>query len=154
SRKGMPLRYKRSVIAVADWQTLVVIAVFFLAALVRSAVGFGDALIAVPLLAMVMPVEQAAPATVLVSITIALGIFLQDWRHVHCGSAGRLIAWSIPGIPVGLWMVKSLPEATIKVGLGVLIAAFSVYSLWGILSNKRPVEWKTDRWAWLVGLIA
>jgi len=134
----------------ADWLTLAVVFVLFLSALVRSALGFGDALIAVPLLALVMPVEQAAPITVLVSITIAVFIFGQDWRHVHFGSAGRLILWSLPGIPIGLWIVKSWPEGVIKGGLGLLIAAFSLYSL----ASRRRYELKDDARAWIFGLLA
>lgn len=39
----------------AHWKTLQVTLVLFLATLVRSAFGFGEALISVPLLALVMP---------------------------------------------------------------------------------------------------
>ena len=41
--------------------------VFFGATLLRSALGFGEALIAVPLLAFVLPVKVAEPIAVLVS---------------------------------------------------------------------------------------
>jgi uncharacterized membrane protein YfcA len=54
--------------------TVFVVAVFFVATLVRSAFGFGEALIAVPLLAFVLPVGIAAPVAVLVSITVASAI--------------------------------------------------------------------------------
>ena len=40
----------------ANWLTLHVVAVLFFATFVRSTFGFGDALIAVPLLAFVLPV--------------------------------------------------------------------------------------------------
>jgi uncharacterized membrane protein YfcA len=46
-----------------------VLAVIFVATLIRSAFGFGEALIAVPLLALTVPVEIAAPLAALVSIT-------------------------------------------------------------------------------------
>ena len=46
-------------------------AVIFLATLIRSAFGFGEALVAVPLLALLIPVEQAVPLATLVSITVA-----------------------------------------------------------------------------------
>jgi hypothetical protein len=42
----------------ADWKILPVMAVIFLAMLIRSAFGFGEALVAVPLLALLMPVEE------------------------------------------------------------------------------------------------
>ena len=59
-----------------DGTTLAIVAILFLGTLVRSSFGFGEALVAVPLLALVMPVEQAAPVAVLISITIALMILL------------------------------------------------------------------------------
>ena len=85
-----------------QWTLIQVISVLFLATLVRSALGFGEALISVPLLAFVMPVEVAAPTAVLVSITVALIIVIQDWRKVHATSAGWLTISTFLGIPLGL----------------------------------------------------
>jgi uncharacterized protein len=51
--------------------TLQVLVVVFLATFIRSAFGFGEALFAVPLLALFIPLKVAAPLAVLVSITIA-----------------------------------------------------------------------------------
>src|SRR5215203_5649001 len=81
--------------------TAFVVAVFFLATLIRSAFGFGEALIAVPLLALVLPVKIAAPVAVLLSITIAAIVVAQDWRDVHLHGAARLVMWTLPGIPLG-----------------------------------------------------
>src|SRR5438093_4167617 len=44
-----------------EWLIVWVLAVIFLATLIRSAFGFGEALVAVPLLALLMPVEEAVP---------------------------------------------------------------------------------------------
>ena len=65
----------------ADETTLPVLAVVFVATLVRSAFGFGEALVAVPLLALLIPVEVAVPLAVLVSVTVAAVIVAQDWRQ-------------------------------------------------------------------------
>ena len=67
--------------------TCLIVAIIFLATLIRSAFGFGEALVAVPLLAQVIPVETAAPLAVLVSITVAAIILIQDWDKVHPQSA-------------------------------------------------------------------
>ena len=66
-----------------------VIAVIFLAALIRSTVGFGEALVAVPLLALRIPVAVAVPLAVLVSVIVAATVVVQDWRYIHFRSAGR-----------------------------------------------------------------
>src|SRR5438067_12323146 len=94
--------------------TVAVLAVIFLATLIRSAFGFGEALVAVPLLALLMPVEVAAPLAVLLSITVAAIVVAQDWRHVHLRSAGWLVLSTLAGIPLGLWLLKAVPEPVVK----------------------------------------
>jgi uncharacterized membrane protein YfcA len=130
--------------------TPAIIAILFLGTLVRSSFGFGEALISVPLLALVMPVEQAAPVAVLVSITIALMILARDWRKVHFHSARRLILSTLAGIPVGLWMLRSLPEGVVKAALAVIILAFSMHALLHRSTRTLP----DDRLAWLFGFQA
>src|SRR5690242_1972964 len=102
-------------------------AILFLATLIRSAFGFGEALIAVPLLSLLMPVQVAAPVAVLVSITVALIVVIQDWRKVHASSAGRLVLATLFGIPLGLVLLKTVPEAVIKTILAVVTIAFSLF---------------------------
>ncbi len=127
-----------------------VVLILFVATVVRSALGFGEALIAVPLLALVMPVEEAAPTAVLVSITVAFVIVLQDWRRVHLRSAGWLVVSTFLGIPLGLLLLKKLPESIVDVILGVVVAAFSLYSL----ASRRDRELKDDRLAGIFGFAA
>ena len=122
-------------------------AVLFLATIIRSAFGFGEALIAVPLLALVLPVEVAAPIAVLVSITVAAVVVAQDWREIHIGSAGWLVFSTMFGIPVGLLILKTIPETIVKTVLAVVIVAFSAYSL----IRRHRARLHNDRLAWLFG---
>jgi uncharacterized protein len=126
--------------------TVEVLVVVFLATLFRSAFGFGEALIAVPLLALFIPLKIAAPVAVLVSITIAAVVVVQDWRKIHVRSAGWLVGASLFGIPVGLLLLTSSHQKAVKIALGVLIVAFSAYSLVG----RKPPELKNDSKAWLL----
>ena len=70
---------------------LYVLWVFFIATLIRSALGFGEALVAVPLLALRIPLQIAAPLAVMVSVTTAALIIVQDWKKVHFNSDGWLL---------------------------------------------------------------
>jgi uncharacterized membrane protein YfcA len=130
--------------------TALVVIVFFGATLVRSALGFGEALIAVPILAFVLPVEVAAPVATLVSITVAAVVVVQDWRHIHLRSAAWLVFSTLLGIPLGLLLLRSVPEPIVKGGLGVLVAGFATSAL------RRPTtcELTNDRLAWLFGVSA
>ena len=134
----------------ADGTVLVVLGVVFVATLIRSAFGFGEALVAVPLLARVIPVAESVPLAALLSITVAAIIVVQDWRHIHFHSAWRLVLASLPGIPIGLWMLTSVPEPVVKLILAVVIIGFSTYCLVG----RAPFELKSDRLAWLFGFWA
>lgn len=133
-----------------EWTTVQVLAVIFVATLIRSSFGFGEALVAVPLLALLMPVETAAPLAVLLSITVAGVVVIQDWHKIHVRSAGWLILFTLFGIPVGLLVLTTTTETVIKAILGLVIIAFSLYGLF----SRRQFELKTDRLAWVFGFSA
>ncbi len=123
-----------------------VIAVIFLAALIRSTVGFGEALVAVPLLALRIPVAVAVPLAVLVSVIVAATVVAQDWRYIHFRSAGWLVMTSLAGIPLGLWLLLKFENHLAKMILGLLIAGFaSVFLL-----AKSLIHLKREHTGWLV----
>jgi uncharacterized membrane protein YfcA len=131
----------------ADWTLGPVLAVVFVATLIRSAFGFGEALIAVPLLALLMPVEVAVPLATLLSITVAAIVVSQDWHQIHVRSAGWLILSTLFGIPLGLWLLTAVAEAVVKAILGVIILGFSSYCL----IRRSPFQLKDDQFAWVFG---
>ena len=120
--------------------------IIFISTLIRSAFGFGEALVAVPLLAFCIPLKVAAPLVVLVSITIAGIVVVQDWKKIHLRSAGWLVLSTLLGIPLGLLLLTSSHQRVVKGALGVILIAFSVYSLIG----RTALELKRDSRGWLL----
>lgn len=133
-----------------DPPVIAVLVVLFLATLVRSSFGFGEALVAVPLLALLIPVEMAAPLVAIVSVTVAGMVLLQDWSHVHIGSVWRLVLPTFLGIPFGLLLLTRVPEPVVKGLLGGIILLFSSYSLVKVSRNVL----RDDRHAWIFGFFA
>jgi uncharacterized protein len=132
-----------------------VLAVLFMATVIRSAFGFGEALVAVPLLALVLPVEIAAPVAVLASVTVAFIAVVQDWRKIHFSSAGWLVVSSMAGIPLGLALLKWAPEGAVKLALGAVIIGFSTYALHsGALRGGDQARLKNDGLAWIFGFLS
>ena len=129
-----------------DATTVQVLIILFIAALIRSALGFGEALIAVPLLAFCLPLKVAAPLAVLVSITIASIVIVQDWKKIHLYSTGWLVLATLFGIPIGLLFLTSSHPRGVKAALGIVIMAFSAYSLMG----RTPIELRHDNRVWLL----
>jgi len=112
-----------------------VIGVVFLATLVRSTFGFGEALVAVPLLALAVPVEVAVPVAALLSVVVAAGVLVQDAGLVDRRSAAWLIATTAVGIPLGLLVLRAVDERVVKIALASVIVLFSA---WSLLARTRP----------------
>jgi uncharacterized membrane protein YfcA len=130
-----------------DSVEIYVVSIVFVATLIRSALGFGEALVAVPLLAMRIPIRVAAPLAVLVSVVVAAVIVVQDWRRIELRSATGLIASSLPGIPVGVLLLAWVNGHVVKTVLGALIIGFSLYSL----TERRRENLAADNYWVLVG---
>jgi uncharacterized membrane protein YfcA len=130
-----------------DLLTVHVLAVVFLATLIRSTFGFGEALVAVPLLALRIPVNVAVPLAVLLSITVAAVVVAQDWQHIHLRSAGGLILSTLAGIPLGLLLLLTADERVVKGILALVIGVFSGYCL----LRKAPLELRRESRRWLFG---
>ncbi len=94
-----------------------------------------------------MPLRVAAPLAVLLSITVAAVVVVQDWRQIHVRSAGWLILSTVAGIPLGLWILTSPHQQAVRIGLALLIVLFSAYSL---LAGSLPALHSDSR-KWLLG---
>ena len=130
-----------------DFNTVYVVVVIFAATMIRSTLGFGEALIAVPLLAFRIPVAVAAPLAVLVSIVVALVVVLQDWRRIEIRAASGLVVSSFFGIPLGLFLLAKADDDVVKVILGTIIVAFSTY----FLILRRTLHLRHDHAGWMIG---
>jgi uncharacterized protein len=128
-----------------DAAALPVLLIVFAATLIRSALGFGEALFAVPLLAFFLPLQVAAPLAVLLSVTIAAIVVAQDRRQADLRSAGWLVLATIPGVPIGVLLLKIGHAAVLKGALGAMILAYSLWSL----TRRTPAETRGDSRIWL-----
>ena len=130
-----------------DGTTIYVLAVLFVATFVRTTFGFGEALIAVPLLALRVPVIVATPLAVAVSVVVAAAALVRDWRHVDFHNAKWLVVSSLVGLPLGLLLLARASEQFVHLLLGAVIIAVSIYSLAG---KVRPRLSERNH-AWLLG---
>lgn len=123
-----------------------ILLISFTATLVRSTVGFGESLIAVPLFMLFLPVETAVPLSVLISLIVALVVVVQDRKKIHLKSARWLILSALPGIPLGLLLLTYGSDSLVKMCLGILIVLYAAYSLW-----VKPVRHVShDHKGWLL----
>lgn len=82
-----------------------------------------------PLLLMIVELKTATPLVAFVLMTIGAIILLKNWRAADLNATWRLVLSSCLGIPVGLFVLKAVPEELMKVFLGILVILFSTYNL-------------------------
>lgn len=111
----------------------------FLAGLVQGLSGFGSALVAVPLLAFVLPIETVVPLVAVLSVAIT-AVNLWHVRHALVTSPlYRLLGGYLIGTPIGLYFLVQAPQSLVLGALGLFIGVYAAASLAG----RHP------QWRWL-----
>lgn len=108
-----------------------VLAIVGFAVLVRSVWGFGDGMLALPMLTLVIGLDQAAPLMALLSAVIAVRLLQEQPQLVDKIGIARLVLGALFGVPLGLYVLIGLPVVWAHAVLGVLLTAFASWSLAG-----------------------
>lgn len=109
-----------------------VIGIIFFSALIRSIFGFGNALVAMPLLVLLIGVKEATPLVALAGLVIALIMLIREWRDLAWRDTLVLLISSLAGLPLGLLLLTAFPENIVRTILGVILIGFGFYNLLGI----------------------
>jgi uncharacterized membrane protein YfcA len=121
--------------------------ILFSAAFIKAAFGFGESLLAMPLLTFAFGVKTATPLVGLVAASLTLLFLFHDWRQIDFRSAWRVIIAAILGIPVGIWFLHVFPSQWIALGLGIVLILIGIYNL--IRSDITLMI--GPRWAYVFG---
>lgn len=128
---------------------LYVAAVLLAAYFIRGISGFGSGLVAVPLLALKLPLTFVVPLILLTDFTASLvlgGLNLKqvDWREIR-----RLLVPGLIGVAAGTALLVSLPKTPMLIGLGSIVMVFALRNL--LMAGRRPKP-ASPLWAWPAGL--
>ncbi|MGB8952529.1 MAG: sulfite exporter TauE/SafE family protein [Candidatus Aminicenantales bacterium] len=124
---------------------ILVTAVIFLSSFIRAFLGFGDALVAMPILAVLIGIKSATPLVAFCSTTSAVTILIKSWRKADIKATVRLVLSTIAGIPFGLIFITRVPEGYLKLVLGLILILYGLYSLnrprFQLKKDSAPVSW-------------
>jgi uncharacterized membrane protein YfcA len=119
-------------------------------AFVQGITSFGFSLMALPLLALVLPVSQIVPMLVLYSILLNLIMLFQLYKFIHLELIITLLLGGLLGIPFGIWLLKHLDPVILRQLAGALIVCLSTF----LLSGKRVVLKRPKHFYGPIGLVA
>jgi uncharacterized membrane protein YfcA len=104
-------------------------AILSLAYLVRGIAGFGSGLIAIPLLALVLPLSLVVPLVVFLDYVASASHGLKDRAEIQWRQILPLLPFSAIGVITGLYFFRTVDPVVLSHLLGVFVILYAVYSL-------------------------
>jgi uncharacterized membrane protein YfcA len=112
--------------------------IIFLGGIVQGCAGFGLSLSTVPAMVIVIQPTILTPVQLLLSLVSNISILTEVGRKVAWRQVLWLAAGGICGIPLGIFLLKSLESSYIKLGIGVIVLAVTVAMLTGWTLRLPP----------------
>ncbi|MCF8061283.1 MAG: sulfite exporter TauE/SafE family protein [Deltaproteobacteria bacterium] len=133
-----------------SFEYFLIYTILLLACFLHGVTGFGSALVALPLLAMILDVKTAIPLVVLVAGTMNFVLLIQLWPHVRWDRVRPLLIGALPGILLGVLFLKRVDETSIRLVPGAVLVVYAAYGLL-FRPSARGVP---EVWAYLFGFLA
>lgn len=136
-------------------EILVVLIVLF-GGFIRTVFGFGDALAAMPLLALISFDTKSATALIgITSLLVAIPAVFTYRSSIKWPIIIRLVIGSILGVPVGIGLVKFSSAQTVARLLGAFLIIYGLYNFISTFrQRKKSIALKSDFWDYLFGMIS
>ena len=131
-----------------EWAFFAVI--MALAAFVQSLTGFGQALVAMPLLVMFLPIQIASPLIAMYGLTINVFVIWRYGGSFRLGEVWRPLLAMLPGVALGVYALRRVDERWV---LGILGAVLVGYALYALLTPRTP-QVKSRGWGVLAGFLS
>jgi uncharacterized protein len=119
------------------WQMLFCVVVVTVAFAVRGGTGFGGGAVAVPLLALVFPVQVTVPVVTVLNMLSSVGHGVVDWRHIVWREIRRILPGSLIGVFVGIYLLTLIDTQPLARSLGVFVVLYALYVM--VFAGRTPI---------------
>ena len=96
--------------------------------------GFGGAILAVTVLSLFLPLTFLVPLAIITSLGINLTVIYSYWRDCDYKILGTMLLASLPGLILGTYALKVIPNAYLQFIMG---ACLLIFILWQYLHKKN-----------------
>ena len=113
------------------------LALFFVGGIVQGCMGFGMAMVVAPPLLLFLPATTVVPALTIASL---LNTGTAAWtlrRHAQSGIVVPLALGGLAGLPLGIYLLKTLDGPVFKAGVGALMVILALLLMSGW---RRPLR--------------
>jgi uncharacterized membrane protein YfcA len=121
--------------------------IFFFAGFLQGLTGFGSALLAIPLLTLLMDIKAAVPLCMLNGLALTCYLSLHLRTHLDPKKILPLLVGSLPGIVAGASLLARVDSHLLRMAIGLLLITFTLYRL---LMRPRPLR-LAGWWGYIAG---
>ncbi len=122
----------------------------FLAGFVQGVLGFGFGLVAMGLIPLLIGVKAAVPLVAVFAGSVNLVLLLRFRGNLDARAAAPLLGGAVLGIPIGVWLLRSLDPSVLMLALGLIVAGYVANAV----RQGGQVHELGARWGAVLGLAA
>jgi len=126
------------------------VVIMLLAGFIQGFSGFGSVLLSLPLLALFMDVKTAIPLVAMVGVLLTILLLIPLRKELEWQRIWPLLAGAVPGVPLGVFMLKLMDGRLILTLLGLILVCYSLYSLLFPVIRREL----GGIWSYLTGFLA
>lgn len=126
------------------------IIIMLLAGFIQGFSGFGSVLLSLPLLALFLDIKTAIPLVALMGVMLTIFLLIPLWKDLEWSRIWPLLLGALPGVPIGIFILKSLNSRLLLTFLGLILVCYALYSLLFKVAGRGL----NIRWAYFSGFLA
>lgn len=122
---------------ISAWQLAFCAATIVIAFTVRGTTGFGGGALAVPLLALALPVQIVIPVVTVLNFVASIEHGVRFRRQILWRQIAYMLPFVLGGVLAGLYLLDRLHASALSKGLGAFVIA---YALFAFVTSSRPMR--------------
>jgi uncharacterized membrane protein YfcA len=120
---------------------LLVFAILLVSYYIRGIAGYGSGLLAIPTLALFLPLEVVVPYVGALDYLASLGHGIHHRKSVQWREIGTILPISVVGMSFALYLFTTMDRETLKAWLGGFVILYAIYSLLPLPQMKGSRLW-------------
>ena len=120
------------------WILVLAFVITIVAGLVQGTIGFGLAVVSVPVLSL-LDRDLAPVPQLLIAFPLAVAMVWREWRHLDLSGVGWVLAGRVPGALIGVVLLKAFSEASLDFLIaGLVLAGVAIFGS-GVVVRLTPI---------------
>lgn len=108
---------------------LILVIGIFLGFFIQTVIGFAGALVALPILLLIMSLQDAIAYLALFYLYSSVILISKEWKNINKTIITRLIIATVFGVSLGIWVLQYGKPLVLKKILGIFILVYVLYTI-------------------------